>query len=683
MSAAETARRTPGPAAVALGTAALLLSMQAETSAQHLSSARGLGLGAYTAAADDLGALDWNPAGLASVRDWELSAASFLQLRSGEGAGAFHHAALGKRFLPGHAAAIRYSPGMRLEFVVPSTFTVEDSGSSIMTQFDRTISYEEQFALGYAFRPGAGISLGFGAHFLEERVDDAAYSIDTNNVISSTPVRYAGNSWTLDWGAAWDPFPGLRVGAVAKNLVRITESSLPAEADAPSLSLPKAVRAGAAWSAARNVLLAAEAGSDERLRAGAEWTPLEALSLATGTHLKWAEGSGVEAVTAGATARLGTVTASAGVLLFADQAGRGGSAGLPAFRASGIEAIEENAFTGNRAVFTVSVDLGRARDPIARIEYVEMLSDIYPASSAVYAFRPVGRARVRNVTDAPIDATVGFRIDGFTDARTESRPQRIPPGETAEIPFFAVLNAAVQGVRSMTVGEGEVSVTAVRSEGAEDRYPARVLVRGKNDWNGDATLLKYFLTPGDPAILSATRAALGASAAAADSADPRLRNFFRARTLFDALSGRLLYVHDPRGSQDHVQYPSETLDLRGGDCDDLTVLFCSMLSSIGIRTAFVDVVPPEAPDSAHIYLMFDTGIPAGEAGLLSDNPKRYVVRGAQSGPPTVWVPLEPTLTRKGFDAAWEDAANQYYRSVEVGMGLARGWVRIVDHETEF
>jgi hypothetical protein len=667
----------------ALVLAYALLLLPGGASSQHFSSARGAALGAWTGVASDPGALDWNPAGLTGVRDWELSAANFYGFGGAARSVTFQSAAIARRFLPGHTAAVRFSPGISAEFVVPSTFTVEDSGSSIMTQFDKEISYSERLAIGYAFRAGDRFSLGVAAHFLEEKVTDTKYSIDTNNVVSASPAEYRGNSWSVDWGALWEPRPDLKVGAVAKNLFRITESSLPGEAASPPLDLSKTLRAGASYAGFGEVLVSADADLDKRFRAGAEWAAAPFLRAAAGVCLEGDGGFSAEALSAGLSGSAGNVEMALGLLFFLDQTDRGGSAELSRFLSSGIDAIEYNAFTGDRASFSVSVSLGRTRDPIARIEYVEMLSDIYPSSSPVYAFRPVGRARVRNVSDSPIEATVRFSMTPFMDSPTESRPQAILPGETAEIPFFAVLNSAVQGVRTMTVSEGEVSVSAVTTGEREDSYPARVLVRGKNDWNGDVTLLRYFVTPGDPQILAVTRSVLNEGADAADSADARLRDFGRARMLFDALSGGLLYVNDPRSSQDRVQYPSETLGLKGGDCDDFTVLYCSMLSSIGIRTAFVDVVPPGSPDSAHVYMMFDTGIAGEDAGLLGDNPKRYILRGRQDGGATLWIPIETTLTKKGFDAAWEYGANQYYRDVEVGYGLVRGWVRVVDQETDY
>ncbi len=127
-----------------------------------------------------------------------------------------------------------------------------------------------------------------------------------------------------------------------------------------------------------------------------------------------------------------------------------------------------------------------------------------------------------------------------------------------------------------------------------------------------------------------------------------------------------------------MQYPSETLTLHGGDCDDMTVGYATMLSSVGIATAFVDVIPPEQPDNAHIYLMFDTGIEPSASQLVSENPKRFVIRKNEAGNETVWIPIETTVIRKGFDEAWRIGAEEFFRDAELNSGLVKGWVRVVD-----
>lgn len=46
------------------------------------------------------------------------------------------------------------------------------------------------------------------------------------------------------------------------------------------------------------------------------------------------------------------------------------------------------------------------------------------------------------------------------------------------------------------------------------------------------------------------------------------------------------YYSDPR-KEEFIQTPYETLDIHGGDCEDLTILLMSLLENLGIQTYFV------------------------------------------------------------------------------------------------
>ena len=64
--------------------------------------------------------------------------------------------------------------------------------------------------------------------------------------------------------------------------------------------------------------------------------------------------------------------------------------------------------------------------------------------------------------------------------------------------------------------------------------------------------------------------------------------------------------------------------------------------------------------------------------VLGENTKRYIIRTNRDGHQSVWIPVETTMSMKGFDAAWDAGAEQYYHDVEVGLGQAKGWVRVVE-----
>jgi hypothetical protein len=190
--------------------------------------------------------------------------------------------------------------------------------------------------------------------------------------------------------------------------------------------------------------------------------------------------------------------------------------------------------------------------------------------------------------------------------------------------------------------------------------------------------LRYFVTPSDPSVIRYARDILLENADSLGGDPGGMLPYRKARLLLSGFANNMMYVSDPRQSADFVQYPSETIELRGGDCDDMTVCFSALLNSIGIPTAFVDVIPPDRPDQAHIYLLFDTGLEPRFAEGITTNSKRYVVRRNQAGVETVWIPIESTVIRRGFDEAWSAGAQRYLDDVEIGLGIVKGWVKIVD-----
>ncbi|TAK55132.1 MAG: hypothetical protein EPO24_12475 [Bacteroidetes bacterium] len=648
------------------------------TNSQSLKSAQANAFAVYAPFSRGLNGEDRNPAGLSMIRDWELNASYYYSLYSQDNSYSLHYASVGKRFLNDHAAAMFLSPGSIIEFVVPSTFTIGDSTGSVVSTYEKTISYSEKYGLGYAFRLNPSLSLGFGAKFLEEKITDTKYSIDTNSVIRSSEIEYTGNSWDINFGVLWNINPEWNIGAGVNNLFHLTEEQLPDDVQQYRLETPKVVYGGVGYSGIRTMRMGIEADTKKKIRLGMEWSVVDVVQVRSGLYLSGEENFTSEAIAFGLGGMYQFVRVDLSYLTFWNQTDRRGAVDLTRFAESGIDNIEFNPYTGDRLTLTLTAQLGRTRESLARIEYVEMLNDVFPSSSTVYAFRPIGKARVKNVSAAPIEAKVSFYVNRLMDAATETKPYTIAPNEVAEIPFYAVFSDALQSVQSFAVHEGEVFVTASTVEDYDDSFQARVLIHGRNEWNGDVTMLKYFMTPDDPAVIKLTRNILNLAEPHLDTVDGALRLFEKAKLLFNEFSSRLVYVNDPQLSQDYVQYPSETLSLKGGDCDDMAVTYTTLLNSIGISTAFIDIVPPEKPQDAHVYMMFNTGVEPQFSYSISENPKRFIIRKDERGTESLWIPIETTVMRKGFEEAWRIGAEQYFQDVELNSGLAKGWVRVVD-----
>jgi tetratricopeptide (TPR) repeat protein len=116
---------------------------------------------------------------------------------------------------------------------------------------------------------------------------------------------------------------------------------------------------------------------------------------------------------------------------------------------------------------------------------------------------------------------------------------------------------------------------------------------------------------------------------------------------------------------DYVQFPRETLRLKSGDCDDLSVLLAAAYENLGVETALVDV-------PGHLFLMFRTGLKEADRGSITLQEDLLVVRDGE-----IWIPVEATLIATSFSEAWAEGARRYRqaekaRQVKV-MSLRQAW----------
>lgn len=149
-------------------------------------------------------------------------------------------------------------------------------------------------------------------------------------------------------------------------------------------------------------------------------------------------------------------------------------------------------------------------------------------------------------------------------------------------------------------------------------------------------------------------------------------NMQYAAAIFGALKAYgINYVIDPASaftdnvgsaSIDFLQFPYQTLLYHGGDCDDLTILNCSLLEAIGIPTAFITV-------PGHIYMAFDAGVSADVADEQIGKGK-YILKNGQ-----VWVPVEITVSQDTFGLALSIGLREWkkYESEAAIIPLKYAW----------
>lgn len=642
------------------------------TYAQSLFSPRSVALGLNGACVRDTRGFEGNPAGLVGLRDWEFTTATYSATNADFGF-VFQGITLGKKFSENDAAAVKFSPGSLLEFVVPSQIVSGSGGTKFV---DQKLSYAENLTFGYAHRFSGFIAAGVNARFRQQTLSDRTIDLAT---FKDTDTTYSQENVFVDLAAMWKLSESTTLAALGKNLLTIEPKKFPSRFTSLALPSTRVVEVSARHEFGRQFTAHVWTSSALYGAAGFEFLfPDARFAIRAGVYHDKEHSPFLNAISIGLGWRYEFLELDASYIRFRNQALRKGAGALETFDASVIRGVDLNPYSPDRLALSLKVVFGNVRESLARIEGVEITAGVYPSSYELFAFRPIGKLRVRNISDKPINARARFFIEKYMNEPTEMPPVSLLPGEAKEIPFNAVLNEQVKTVNARTLREGNVYVHAAATEEYDDKAQATILIHGKNDWDGDVHSLRHFVTPDDPDVLRYTRDVLVQFRDSLAAAPRELEKLATARLLFNTFAGKLVYVGDPKQSSDYVQYPSETLTLRSGDCDDMTACFASLLSSVGISTAFIDVAPPDAPQESHIYLMFDTGVEARLSSRVSANEKRYVIRRNPQGVETVWIPIETTAITKGFDEAWSVGAEEYFNDVEIKLGMVKGWVKIVD-----
>ncbi|MCX7030378.1 MAG: tetratricopeptide repeat protein [Spirochaetes bacterium] len=292
------------------------------------------------------------------------------------------------------------------------------------------------------------------------------------------------------------------------------------------------------------------------------------------------------------------------------------------------------------------------------------LPPVYPAMQSWYADTPdsLGAVTVTNTEAFDLASVeISFFQNGYMDSPTKlaSIPV-LEAGASVEVGVKALYNAKVFETDGVIPLTGELVAEYVsRGRPFRQSMPLsyQLLDRHSISWSDDAKV-GAFITPQDSALrnLMSFLATEVAPDVAAPGIAPTLQTAMQVYGMLKAL--RCVYVPDPttpftavQGRTevvDSVSLARETLKLRTGDCDDLTVLFCSLLEAVSIPTAYL-LVP------GHIYAAFNTGVAA--ASWQDVHPEKRMTF-AMDG--SLWVPVEVTLLEKSdFLGAWRRGVEEW------------------------
>jgi hypothetical protein len=250
----------------------------------------------------------------------------------------------------------------------------------------------------------------------------------------------------------------------------------------------------------------------------------------------------------------------------------------------------------------------------------------------------------------------------------------VHPGDTAVIPYFTIIDKDNIDIDKHSISSANFFISNSKNDITEE-FQKPILVNDLNSWDGKVINLRYFAKSKYQFLNKHSKQILNDNKVYLENLSSDLTNFEKTRLLFDNFVKEMVYVSDPRTNAEYVQFPDETIERKGGDCDDLSVCFSGMAESVGIQTAFIDYKSDDGV--SHVNLLINTGISPDKSTLVTNNDKKYFVRKNAAGREQIWIPVE-TTSLTDFDTAWSVGSEKFYTEAVSDLGLVKGKIEIVD-----
>jgi len=273
----------------------------------------------------------------------------------------------------------------------------------------------------------------------------------------------------------------------------------------------------------------------------------------------------------------------------------------------------------------------------------------------------IGRIWLKNITDKTVTVKVKLYAEKYIPKKgTEMLAHlEIEPFQRISAPLRRIVltDKALELTNAKTI-ESKIEVVDITNESRRKASKSTNLIlhSRNNVILDDIAKLSSFISPTNKSV---TEFVIGVLKHYPIKEPDRAWNLHTAIIIFDALSG-ISYARDANiahgsGKIDIVKFPAEMLKSLTvpaesesiGDCDDSTVLYCSLLEAVGISTALIKL-------PGHVLMAFDLGKISLEYAERLVLPDEYYV--SING--NIWIPVETTLISEGFVKAWEIASKE-------------------------
>lgn len=309
----------------------------------------------------------------------------------------------------------------------------------------------------------------------------------------------------------------------------------------------------------------------------------------------------------------------------------------------------------------------------------EQTKEIFPIRYYAYGSESIGQISLTNQESAEIrDVEIHFSSEGLTSVPVlcGSFPV-VKRGEKVTVPFLAALGERALEFTDNSRAQGEIKVSYRLLDTKVERAFSAIISfyhRNAMTW-ADPKEVAAFVSPNDESVLDLSKFIAGF---VRERIRPDIDHSLQyGMGIFEGL--RLIglsYSEDPSSpyrlrradpqAVDYVQYPYQTFSYKGGDSDDLSLLYTAALSSVGLKTALVPL-----PDK--LYAAFALDASEDDARRFFADPSLFAWREDR-----VWVVVDVTRLREGFLPAWKSGADAWNAALAAGKDgafftLADAW----------
>lgn len=621
-----------------------------------------------------LNSLESNAHNLTLGKDWEIST-SFSGVNGKDLKANLFSFSISKRS-GAHYIFARYTPGYLKEFIFSGGATVILNDSQKVLQ--KRFRYDEAFGLGYSFRFSPRFTAGFSIRYFQQEFRDEQlepFFSDSLNYIKTKTTVTPANFWRGDAGLNYFFSEKFSLSLSSINLFSIEESAASETASTYSIKKKKGALVEIKYQPIENIGLQFNYETNNSFVGGINIsTNFLGGSFTAGVsafHDKYQNPfiAGILPVI-NFSSNLFSVTLS-GVKYFSN---RSGAYPLSELVNKGINNLMNNSFSYDRAVLSVNFALSFVKEQLVKFVDVQIKEEIFPTLGDKYFSEPFAAAKVVNVSDKIVQVRPSSIIKNVNAEVIYSPTVKIAPGDTIEIPFYTVISNDALKITRREISQADFYLTTTNSE-PDDEMHKPILVNDNNSWDGKVPHLKYFVRRDFDFANRYAKNIFEENKEKIENVGDDLEIFEKVKILFDHFVKKMVYVSDPRSSVERVQFPSETIDLKGGDCDDLSVSFSSLLESVGIQTAFVDYKNDDG--ISHVNLLVNTQLKPLQGNLITNNDKKIFIRKNAEGEDEIWIPLE-TTSLTNFDTAWTVATEKFNKEAIEELGLAKGKIQIID-----